>query len=192
MGAPRDFPLTFAGAGEREWQATGKHLRILSTPSAPVFVSVDGSTELERGAGMGINVADGFRRVRIRSTVAQTVVVSISDDPQEDNRSNVALSVAATVAGSTAATKVAAVTIPAGTTVQLCAANPDRQEVRIAIPSGQQSGVWYSDDAGQDADEGAWLDVGTVDYVATTAALYAHNPHATSAVVVSVLDMESP
>ncbi len=31
-----------------------------------------------------------------------------------------------------------------------------------------------------------------IDYIATTAALYAHNPHATDSVFVSVLELEAP
>lgn len=192
MGVPRDYSLTFAGAGEREWQATGRYVRVLATPSAPAFIRIDGGSELERGAGQGINVPEGFSRISVRTAVAQTVVISISDAPQDDNRTVVDLAVSATVAGATAATKVAAVTIAAGATEQLCPANADRQEVRIGIASDQPGGVWFSDDPGQGADEGGFLDAGTVDYPATTAALYAHNPHPTDDVVVNVLDLESP
>ncbi len=192
MGAPRDYALTFAGAGEREIRATGKYLRVMETPSADVFVGVDGGSELQRAAGQGMHIPEGFSRVVIRTAVAQTVRVSISDAAQDDTRNNVALTVGATVAGSTAATKAAAVSVPALSNVLLCAANPDRQEVRLGIASGQPGGVWFSDAAGQADAEGGFLDVGMVDYVATLSALYAYNPHATLAVVVNVLDMETP
>lgn len=192
MGAPRDYALTFAGAGEREVKATGKYLRVLATPSADVFVSVDGGSELQRAAGQGMHMPEGFSRVTIRTAVAQTVRISISDAAQDDTRNNVALTVGATVAGSSAATKAGAVVVPAMDSIILCAANADRQEVRLGIASGQPGGVWFSDSVAQGDEEGGFLDVGMVDYVATLSALYAYNPHPTEDVVVNVLDMETP
>lgn len=192
MSEPRDFSLTFGGAGQREVKAVGRHLRVLDTPSAEVFISIDAGSELQRGAGQAINVPDGFSRFTVRSTVAQTVLVTVSDVPQDDSRSNVALSVSATVAGSTAATKKPVVSVPALGVLLLVAANPKRQSVRLAIAADAAGPVWYSDSATQGANEGGLLEPGMIDYPASLSALYAYNPHATLAVDVSVLDVETP
>lgn len=192
MSGPRDFSLTFGGAGEREIKAAGRYLRVLATPTADVFISIDGGSELQRGAGQQVHVPAGFTRFSVRSAVAQTVRVSTSETSQDDARSNVALSVSATVAGSTAATKKPVVSVPALGVLLLVAANPKRQSVRLAIAADAAGPVWYSDSATQGANEGGLLEPGMIDYPASLSALYAYNPHATLAVDVSVLDMETP
>lgn len=192
MSKPRDYSMTFSGPGEREIHARGRYVRILETPSADVFFSLDGGSELKRGAGQQIadSDPDGFSRVRVRSTVAQTVLFTVSDTPQDDARSNVALSVSANVAGSTAVVPLATVTVPAGGKVKLADANPDRVELRIAIRSDQPGEV-YLGDSTMTAGEGGVLEPGMVDYMATTAEVWAYN-QGVAAVDVTVLDMESP
>jgi hypothetical protein len=191
MGKPQDHTIVFAGAGEREIQDRGKYLRVLDAPTADIFLQFDGSGEIERGAGAQISDSDGFKKVRIRSTVAQTVRVSISDQPQDDNRQEVNVNATATVLGATVITPVPLVEVGAGLTVQLAAGDPDRIELRLALASDEPGPVWIGP-AGVGDEEGGLLEPGMVDYPATTAAVFAHNPHATLSVFVSVLDLTAP
>ncbi len=190
MGTPRDHRITFTGPGEQEVQLSGRYLRVLSAPSGNVFLQLDSSAELERGAGQGIDFGRAVGRLRVRSAVAQTVLISFSDEPQDDARSNVALSVSATVSGSTAATPKAAVTVPAGNKVKLADANADRVELRLAIASSEPGPVFLGDSTIV-AGEGGLLEPGMVDYLATTAEVWAFNAGAAD-VEVSVLDLEDP
>lgn len=193
MGKPRDYEMTFAGAGEREIHATGKYVRVLDTPSADVFFSLDAGSELQRGAGQQIADSDpaGFTRVRVRTPVAQTVRFTVADVPQDDSRSNVALTVSATVAGATAVQAPPVVTVPPLASMPLVAANPDRIELRLALSAAAASHVWLGP-LGVADEEGGLLEPGMIDYQATDAALYAYNPHATLSVDVSVMELERP
>lgn len=194
MGAPRDSYLTFGGPGTQEVQYVGRHIRIRETPTGSVFVSWDGTSgEFERSAGEQINLAPGdrpFERVRIRSAVAQTVVVTFADTPQDDQRTSLAVNVSATVAGATAITQLPVVTVPAGNKAKLADANGNRVELRVAVASDQAGPVWLGNSAIVAA-EGGILEPGMIDYPASTAELWAYNPGAVD-VDVSVLDLESP
>lgn len=193
MAKPRDFSITFAGAGTREFQARGRFLRVLATPTAAVFISLDGGQELERGAGQEIADADpaGFTRISVRSTVAQTIRFVVSEVSQADSRTEVAVTATATVLGGSVLDAPSMVEVTAGDTVEIVAGNPDRVELRVALGSSEPGPVWLGP-AGVGDEEGGLLEPGVVDYIATTAAVFAHNPHATDSVFVSVLELESP
>jgi hypothetical protein len=190
VSKPREHLFTFAGAGEREFQVQGKYLRIMSAPVGDVFVKLDSSSEIQLGAGQQLPDDDGFKRVNIRTLVAQTVRFITSDSRIDDDRANVALSVSATVEGGTAVQAPPVVEVAAGTTVKIADSNADRIELRVALKSDSASHVWLGP-AGVDDEEGGLLEPGTIDYIALVGELYAHNPGATS-VFVSVLDIESP
>lgn len=193
MAKTRDYTVTFAGAGEQKVPCKGKYVRVLETPVADAYFKLDGGQTLQRGAGQEIADDDpkGFTAVTVRSTVAQTVRFSVSELPQADNRSNVAVSATATVQGATIVTAVPRVEVLPLTSVQLVAGDPDRIEVRLCLASDEPGPVWIGE-SGVANEEGGLLEPGMVDYPATTAAIYAYNPHATLSVFVSVLDMTAP
>jgi hypothetical protein len=191
MARPRDHVLTFAGAGVMYVSQKGRHVRVLEAPTAAVFIEVEDAAEVKVAAGQGINDQDGFKKLTVRSTVAQTVRLRVSETLQEDNSTNVQVNATATVQGATVITAVPLVEVPALSTVQLAAGDPDRVELRVALASDEPGPVWLGP-AGVGADEGGLLEPGMIDYPATTAAVFAHNPHATLSVWVSVLDMTAP
>jgi hypothetical protein len=190
MAAPIDYSHTFTGPGEIEIQARGKYVRVLDAPSGSVGVKLDSDSEVLRDPGQEVPRLEGFQRVRLSSQVAQTVRVSVSDVPQADGRQNVGLTVSATVAGATAITPLAVVTVPAGNKAKIADANADRIELRIGIASDQPGAV-YIGDSTVVAGTGGILEPGMVDYPATTAEVWAYNPGA-SDVDVTVVDLESP
>jgi hypothetical protein len=193
VAKPRDFEVTFAGAGSKPVHAKGRFIRIFDTPVDDVYFTLDGGQELKRGAGQQIADSDptGFTRLDVRSAVAQTVRFTVSDVPQDDSRSNVSVAVTATVAGATALDALPLIAIAAGSSQELAAGNPDRVELRVALASDSPSHVWLGV-SGSGDEEGGLLEPGVVDYIATTAAVFAYNPHPTDTVYVSVLDMEAP
>lgn len=189
MREPRDFSLTFGGAGQREVKATGRHLRVLDTPSAEVFISIDAGSELQRGAGQAINVPDGFSRFMVRSTVAQTVRVTVSDVPQDDARSNVALNVSASVAPGDDLDNGGDVSVPATSSAQVIAASATRLAVIITNPEGNAAPVRVGK-SGVGAASGIPLEPGDSVTLATTAAVHVYNTHS-SAQDVCALGVES-
>lgn len=194
MSKPREHLLTYTGAGQRDIQAAGRFVRLMEcTGNSDVFVSLDGSSEIQMRPGQQIQDSDpkGYTRLTVRSAIAQTVRLITSDASTDDTGQSVSVNVSATVAGSSALTAPAVVSVPALTTVQIAAANPARVELRVALKSDAASHVWLGP-LGVGDEEGGLLEPGTIDYLGSTAAVYAHNPHATDAVNVSVLDMESP
>jgi len=186
----REHVITFGGPGVQEIQVQGRFIRVTETPVSEVFISVEAAGEVKLGAGMQIPKPTGSHRVRVRSGVAQTVRLIVSDEKTDDDRTNAAVTVSATIAGSTAVQSPAVVSVPAGSTAQLAGANADRVELRVSLGSAQSSHVWLGP-SGVGDQEGGLLEQGVVDYLATTAAVFAHNPGA-SAVDVSVLELESP
>lgn len=184
MGQPRDYSLTFAGAGEREFQAAGRYLRILATPAAPVFVALDSGSELERSAGQSVPVPEGFSRVRVRSTVAQTVVVSVSEVDQDDKRSSVALSVSATVTPGDVVDNGGDVSVPATGAATAVAGDPDTLAVTVtSLDTNDQSAPLRVGTTGVGAASGTPIWPGDSITLATTATVRVYNPHGTTQTV---------
>lgn len=187
MSGPRDFSLTFGGAGQQEIKASGRFLRVLATPVADVFLSIDGGSELQRGAGQQVHVPDGFRRFTVRSAVAQTVRVSSSETGQDDARSNVALSVSASVTPGADVGNGGDVAVPATSAAQVLAANLNRLAAIITNPTANTVAVRVGK-AGVGAASGIPLDPGDSVTLATTSAISVYNPHS-GAQTVSALEV---
>lgn len=177
MAKPRDFALTFGGAGIQEVRAEGRYLYVLATPSADCFFELDRSGELERGAGQAIFDADGFSIVRVRSTVAQTVKFSVSLDAQADARSNVALNVSATVAPGADFDNGGDVAVPATSSAQVLAADANRLSALIINPPTNTETVRVGI-SGVAAASGIPLAPGESVELALTAAIFVYNPGA--------------
>lgn len=190
MPKPRDYSLTFAIAGEREIKATGRYLYVLSTPSSDVFISIDGGSELQRGAGQAIFDAGGFSRVTVRSPVAQTVLLSISDDQQFDSRSNVALTVSANVTPGDDLDNGGDVSCAAGVATQVLAADPTRLAAIIKNPDTNTATMRVGK-AGVTATSGFPLEPGASVTLAYTGAIYVFNPGGSAETVsaIAVLDV---
>lgn len=82
MAGPRDFTHTFAVAGTRSFGVAGRYLHVMRAPSAPLFITLDDGSELERIAGEGLYVGEGFKLFSIRSAVAQTIRLMVAEEPQ--------------------------------------------------------------------------------------------------------------
>lgn len=177
MGSPRDYYLTFGGAGSREIKARGRFLRVLDAPAASVFLAFDGSTELERRAGQGINFGGWFERFTVRSTVAQTVLVCVSDERQDDDQESVSVSVAATLAPGNTLGAGGDVNIAGASSALLAAGDATRLALVVANPATNTDPVRVGG-AGVGAASGIELSPGDSITLATTAAVHGYNPKA--------------
>lgn len=175
MGAPRDFSLTFAGAGERLIRAAGRHVRVQSCDTTGVYIRVENGSELFRNAGDGINVSGGFTYISIRVTVACTVYLILSDDRQDQDSQTVTVNVNATVAASSTMANPGDVSIAATTSAQVAAASASQLAVTIQAAVANTATLRVGA-AGVGAASGLELAPGDVVTFATKAAVHAYNP----------------
>lgn len=188
MGAPRDESLVFAGAGVREVNYLGRHIRVRAAPSGSVFIKLDNaSEEFERAAGEQLNLAPGdppFQRIRIRSAVAQTVHLTFADVPQDDNRSNVALSVSAAIEPGDVIDNGGDVTVPGTSAADVMAGDPDTLAVTItSLESNDPSAPLRVGTTGVGASSGTPIYPGDSLTLVTTATVRVYNPHGTGQTV---------
>lgn len=182
-----DHTLVFSGAGQRQINAQGRYIRIREA-DGPVFLSIDGAGEIKRHKGEQVNTGFENVRVYIRSEIAQTVELTASPLPQDDNRNSVSVNTTTTVDPSNNINGVAAKTCLAAGSVQLVAGNVNRVRLIIKIPSDQSDGVWLSG-AASAANNGDFLEPGERLILGTTAELWAYG-NSVSDVVVSVAEEE--
>ena len=188
MGTPRDYRLTFTGAGTQEVQARGRFLRVLDAPSSSIFIQPSHGSELERRAGQSINVERPFHRIRVRSTVAQTVRIQVADTRQDDDQETVNVNATATITPGNTLPTGGDVSIPALTSATVAAGDANQLAVSITNISNQELRIGG---VGVGAASGEPLVPGEKKTIATTAAVACYNPHATEAKSVAVLPLRN-
>ena len=181
-----DIPLVFTGGETQEFQAVGRYIRIREA-TAVVYLTIDGVGEIQRNKGEQIDTGKDSSRVRVRSVVAQSVSITSADNPQDDNRNSVSLTVSATVTNGNDNQHLTKVTIPATSSAQIAAANANRLSLRVSLLSSAAGYVTLGK-SGVSASSGGSLEEGMVDYIDTTGAVFAYNPNA-SAVDVYVMEI---
>lgn len=131
---PTDHLITFSGAGSVRIPDSGRYVRIIEA-SGDVFLKLDDvSTELKRGVKSQVS-SEGFSAVVVRSAIAQTVRLCISDQPQDEGRDDVAVTVSATLIPGNTLEGVADHT-PAGVGAEeVLAADADRLAFTLTNPS---------------------------------------------------------
>ncbi|WP_269619943.1 hypothetical protein [Zhongshania sp. BJYM1] len=188
MAGPIDKIITFAGAGEQNVPAVGRYIRVLEADS-DVYLGINNDTpDLKRRQGAEVSSDEGFRTIRVKSLIAQTIRLGISSVPQSDDSQSFTVSATADITPANALANITEVTVPAGGTAQLIASDATRQAVRIAIPDDQPNGIYWAA-SGLAADEGGWLGVGMVEVAAVSAEITARNRGAAD-VVVSIVPLK--
>lgn len=180
MSTPREYILTFSGAGVQPVQAVGRHLRITEAPSAPVFVALSDGSEIKRAAGQGVNIAEGFGmgRISIRSTVAQTVRVLVAGEEQPDNAANVSVSVTASIGAAQIIDNGGDVSIAGTSADNVVSGDPDTLAVTVtSLETNDPSAPLRVGTAGVGATSGHPLWPGDSHTMTTTATVRVYNPH---------------
>lgn len=187
MAGPIDKSITFTAAGEQNIPAIGRHIRVLEA-SSDVYLGINNdSADLKRRQGAEVSSVTEFKSIRVKSLIAQTVRLAISEIPQADDSKSVSVSATANIEPANALGNVNEVTVPAGGSNQLIGSDATRQAVRIAVDDEQPGPIHWAA-SGLTAIQGGWLGIGMVDYPETTAEITAYN-RGTSDVVVSVVSM---
>ena len=171
---PTDHELVFTGAGSRQVSTAGKYIRILEA-TGYVYIKVDAkSTEFKRSKKSEI-ATPGFGRIVVRSEIAQTVRLVISDLPQDEGRDDVAVTTTASITPGNTFEGVADVPLAAAAATLIIAADATRLGVIIKNPSSNTASVRVGGLASVGVAQGTELDPGESIPVATTAAVYGYS-----------------
>jgi len=185
VGTPRDITHTFPGAGEVQHQIAGRYIRVIDA-TGDVFIRLGGGSEVRAGAGQGLDSSGRFTKFSLRSAIAQTVQVRISDTPQEDNTQTVTATVTASIAPGNTLDIGGDVSIPALSSATVLAGDATRLAAVINNISDQELRIGG---AGVGAATGVPLKPGEEKVIATTAIIACYNPHASVAKSVAVLPL---
>lgn len=182
-----DNTFTFVGGESQQIHAVGRYLRVRESTS-PIYISINGGSELKRERGEQIDLGEKYRELRIfvRSVVAQSVHLISSADRQDDNRNTNVVTATATVESGNDNQHLAKVSVGPGVSAQIAGPNASRKSLRVSLLSDVVGYVTIGK-SGVTATSGGTLEAGMVDYIDTTGALYAFNPNA---VAVDVWSME--
>jgi hypothetical protein len=175
MTAPRDFPLSLDAGVPQTLRVAGYYFGVISAPAGPVQLAFDGGPFIERSAGMG--GGGRFSEIIIKSVLAQTVVLAVVMDEGGtlyDSRATVNAAITAPIEVSNTILALADVTVPAGATAALVAADTARKELNVKLPSTAAAAVRLGAPANVAAGVGFRLEPGESIVLPTTAAVTAY------------------
>lgn len=184
----RDYKFTLAAGQERSLNVQGNWFHVLQA-TGTVKIRFDDGVQIDRGEGQG--GSRSYQKVSVYSSIAQTVVLSLGVGMETDSRATVNATINTTIEPTDTLTPRAEVSIGAGATVLLAAANANRKELRLGIKSTEANGVYIGNVGVGAVTPGGYIEEGSIEYVGTEAAVYGYNPGA-AAVVVNVLELERP
>lgn len=171
---PTDHLITFAGAGSVRIPDSGRYVRIIEA-TGDVYLKLDDvSTELKRGVKSQVS-SEGFSAVVVRSAIAQTIRLCISDQPQDEGRDDVAVTTSASIVPGNTFEGSADVALAAATATQIIGADATRLGVLIKNPSSNTASVRIGGAATVGAAQGIELEPGESIPVATTAAVWGYS-----------------
>ncbi|MDP3859016.1 MAG: hypothetical protein Q8Q73_14785 [Stagnimonas sp.] len=185
----RDYTRSLIAGIPQAIDVMGDYFQVIKAASAITLQFDAGGNKIVRREGMG-GPAD-YRRVELLSEVDQTVTVALGTcaglAPYDTRGTLSGVTITATQSIANALPATTDVTVPAGGTVLLAGANPDRLELRVQIPP-EVDGPFRIGDAATDATHGGKFYPGAIEYLAGNAALYVHNAGAMPADL-SVLEL---
>lgn len=171
---PTDHEFTFGGPGVWRIPDSGRYVRIIEA-TGDVYLKLDDvSTELKRGVKSQVS-SEGFSQVVVRSAIAQTVRICISDQPQDEGRDDVAVTTAASITPGNTFAGAADVALTAATATEIIGADATRLGVIIKNPSSNTASVRIGGAASVGAATGIELEPGESMPVATTAAVWGYS-----------------
>lgn len=185
----RTYPLAMSAGQEIQFDVEGNFYHVMEADS-PVAITFDDSNRINPApAGTGADFERDYQTVKVRSTISQTVVLVLGFGKFNDSRATANVTVNATVEPANKITPLAEVTVPAGGSAQLAAADATRKELRVGIKAGEPGGVYLGDAGVGAATPGGFIEEGGTDYLTTESAVYAYNAGA-DPVVVHVVSLE--
>lgn len=185
----RTYPLQLQAGQEIQFGAEGTFYAVAEAES-PFTITFDESNRISGAEkGTGGEFPEVFSNVKVKSPTAQTVVLVLGYGRYHDNRSTGNFTINTTIEPANKITPLAEVTVPAGGSAQLAAADANRKELRVGIKADQPGGVYLGDASVGALTPGGFIEEGGTDYLTTESAVYAYNP-GTEAVTVHVVSLE--
>lgn len=185
----RTYPVALQAGQELQFGAEGNFYAVASADS-PFTITFDESNRITGAEqGTGAEFPEAFSNVKVKSDTAQTIVLVLGYGRYKDNRATGNFTVNTTIEPANKITPLAEVTVPAGGSAQLAAADATRKELRVGIKADQPGGVYLGDVNVGALTPGGFIEEGGTDYLTTESAVYAYNPGA-SDVVVHVVSLE--
>lgn len=184
----RTYPLALSAGQEIQFSVAGDFYAIVEATS-PVTITFDESNRITNAEqGTGGRFPKPYENVKVKSPVAQTVVIVLGFGEFWDSRASANVTVNATVEPANSITELAEVSVPAGGSAQLAAADANRKELRVGVQSSAANGV-YIGSATIGAGQGGYVEEGGVEYITSESAVYAYNAGA-NPITVNVVSLE--
>jgi len=171
----RSYAFSLLANVPQDLKIKGRHLRLVEA-TGDLYVALDQSPWLKLKQGQGLTIdGQGVTDVRIKSPTAQNVLIVAGDGLFHDNNQSVSVNTTATVDPANTYTPHADVSVPAGGTAALVAANSNRRAVTITNPISNAGTFRIGIPLSVAANQGDILEPGDSITLATTAALSAFN-----------------
>ncbi len=154
----KDFTVTIEAGSEQQIDIHGNYFHVLES-TTEVGIQFDEGQRIKRKAGQGGSASSEYEQVTISSSVLQTVRISLGYGTVQDNTANVTGNVTANWTASNSTQSGSDVTILAGSSVQVVAANTKRQTVIIMNSPENENTVRLGDNT-VNANSGLPLSIG--------------------------------
>lgn len=174
--------FTLAAGVPKRWPIGGDYFHVLIAPVDDLQVRFDNGEQVPVFKGLGFRRY--YRDIELESATGQAVVVLVGFGTVADARAAANVNVTSNVEPGNTVKDGGDVSVTAVTAVELLAADADRLYALIKNVSSNTITVRIGTSAVAAA-TGVPLEPGETLPYATTAAIYAYNPHATDAVVIS-------
>lgn len=166
----KDFSLQLEAGVPREIGFPGSAFHVQEA-SGPVKLSFDNGDSVTREKTQGAKVKP-YQLVRIESSIAQAVIISLGDSVTVDGRASVGIQeVSASVVPANGINEVPDV-IVSNAAVQLLPSSQFRQEILVAVPEDAANGVRVGS-AAVASDRGLRVGIGQTLALTTEAAVFA-------------------
>ncbi len=187
----RSYKVTLTAGQDYEFGVNGNMYAVTSATGA-FTVTFDESQRIEDAEkGTGGQFDEMYKRVVLNSPTSQTVIIVLGFGKYTDARATLSATVNTTIEPSNTINNPGDVSAGVAATLAI-AANANRKEVELAVPSDQAHGVRVGNATVTNA-SGSLIEPGTSKVFGVEAALYViRESAATVNVTVTVLEMERP
>lgn len=187
----RSYTLSLTANVEFPMRVPGNMYAVLSNVGAFTITFDESNRLVGQSAGLGGEFPDEYKDVTLLSTTTQTVTVVLGFGRLSDARSNINATINTTISGGDTINNPGDVSVGVAATL-LIAANADRKEVEISVPSSSSFGIRVGNASVTNA-SGSLIEPGMAKWFDNEAALYGvRESSATSDVTVTVFESERP
>ncbi len=187
----RTYELGLTANVEFPMRVAGNMYAVISNTGDFTIVFDESNRLVSQTAGMGGEFKDEYSDVMLLSTTTQTVTVILGFGSFKDARASVNATVNTTIQGGDTINNPGDVSVGTAATL-LIAANANRKEVEISVPSSEAYGIRVGNASVTNA-SGSLIEPGMAKWYDNEAALYGvREASATSDITATVFESERP